>query len=60
MGTYIITLKIMFMKKSSKQVLKSYTPAEDEKLIFVREEQDYNVYAVYKDYLYDRQIKIAK
>ena len=57
MGTYIITLKIMFMKK---QVLKSYTPAEDEKLIFVREEQDYNVYAVYKDYLYDRQIKIAK
>lgn len=59
MGTYIITLKIMFMKKSSKQVLKSYTPAEDEKLIIVREEKDYNVYAVYKYYLYG-QIKIAK
>jgi hypothetical protein len=50
----------MFMKKSLKRVLKSYTPAEDERLIFVREESECNVYAVYKEYLYDRQIKIAK
>ena len=48
------------MKKSLKRVLKSYTPAEDERLIFVREESECNVYAVYKEYLYDRQIKIAK
>jgi hypothetical protein len=40
------------------KILKYYTPAKDEKLILIKSNEKYNTFAVYKNFIYERQIKI--
>jgi hypothetical protein len=46
------------MKSKKNQILKSYTPKSNEKMILIKKNDKYNTFAIYKNWIYERQIKI--